>query len=72
MSFEAFDLGGARHVRVTAYTLGGSNRSEVLSCVVEIEYENGAVEHTITLEPDTMDLASFEVFIARLNRRLTS
>jgi hypothetical protein len=70
VSFVGFDLTGARRVRVTSYSLGGTTRSEVLSCVVEVEYERGAVEHSIVLEPDTMSLAAFEAFVRALNRRL--
>ncbi len=70
MSFVGFDLTGARRVRVTSYSLGGVTRSEVLSCVIEVEYERGTVEHSIVLEPDTMSLAAFEAFVRALNSRL--
>jgi hypothetical protein len=67
VSFVGFDLTGARRVRVTSYSLGGAARSEVLICVIEVEYERGTVEHSIVLEPDTMSLAAFEAFVRALN-----
>ncbi|MDQ2729521.1 MAG: hypothetical protein M3Y91_17040 [Actinomycetota bacterium] len=70
MSFGGFDLAGARRVEVTSWTLGGARRTEVLSCVVEVTYDEGTVERTILLEPDTMNLGAFQAFIRALNQRL--
>jgi hypothetical protein len=72
LNFSGFSLGGARGVRVTRYLLGGAGHAEVLECTIEVEYEEGTVEHSIVLEPDTMNLASLEAFIAVLNKRLAN
>jgi len=45
-------------------------RTEVLSCVIEVEYDDGSDEQTVILEPDTMNLAAFQTFIRALNKRL--
>jgi len=72
LSFSGFNLGGARGVRVTRYLLGGVGHAEVLECTIEVDYEEGTVEHSIVLDPDTMNLASLEAFVAALNRRLAN
>jgi hypothetical protein len=65
-----FDSGGIKSVRVTRWELGGPGRSYVLSCVVEMEYEDGPREQVVRFGDNPPVIATVEALMRVLNKQL--